>query len=88
MTYSLRFSGKSRNHIRRLDQGTKRRIVQRIERLLADPLDPLVSEPMAARAGLRKSRVGLWRIVYEVDRAAGTVDILAVQPRGQVYRRV
>ena len=86
--YGLRFAGKSRNHIRRLDQDTKRRILGRIEELRADPYSPAISEPLTARPGLRKSRVGGWRIVYEPQREGQIIDVLVVQPRGQAYNRL
>ncbi len=31
--------------------------------------------------GQRKSRVGNWRIFYEVHEASRTIDVLAVRPR-------
>jgi mRNA-degrading endonuclease RelE of RelBE toxin-antitoxin system len=37
--------------------------------------------------GEHKSRVGDWRIFYEVDEASRTIDILAVRPRQQAYKK-
>ncbi len=86
--YGLRFAGRSRNHIKRLDQDTKRRVLERIDELRADPYNPANSEPLTARPGLRKSRVGGWRIVYEPHRERQILEVLVVQPRGQAYRRL
>jgi mRNA-degrading endonuclease RelE of RelBE toxin-antitoxin system len=38
------------------------------------------------RAGIRKSRVGGWRILFTVDRDAAVIYILTVDTRGQVYK--
>ena len=88
MTYDLRFSRNSRNHIQRLDQDTKRRVIARIEDLASDPYDPRISEPLKGKPNTRKSRIGGWRIVFDVDRENRRIDVLAVQPRGQVYHRI
>jgi mRNA interferase RelE/StbE len=37
---------------------------------------------------LRKSRVGGWRIIFSVDTSARAVQVVTVEPRGQVYHRI
>jgi mRNA-degrading endonuclease RelE of RelBE toxin-antitoxin system len=39
------------------------------------------------RPGIRKSRIGGWRILFCVDREAKAIYILTVDTRGQVYKR-
>jgi mRNA-degrading endonuclease RelE of RelBE toxin-antitoxin system len=51
-----------------------------------DPFDPRRSTPLTERAGVRKSRVGSWRILFTVDRDAMVVHVLTVDTRGQVYK--
>jgi mRNA-degrading endonuclease RelE of RelBE toxin-antitoxin system len=50
-----------------LDRPTERRIRQRIVLLAEDPFDPRLSAPLTEREGLRKSRVGGWRILFTAD---------------------
>lgn len=45
-----------------------------------------VSSPLTERAGVRKSRVGGWRILFAVDRDAQIIHILTLDTRGQVYK--
>ena len=45
-----------------------------------------VFAPQTEREGLRKSRVGGWRILFTVDRAAKVMYVLTVDARGQVYK--
>jgi mRNA interferase RelE/StbE len=54
--------------------------------LADDPFDPRLSAPLADRPGIRKSRVGRWRVLFTVDREAKAVYILSVDTRGQVYK--
>jgi mRNA interferase RelE/StbE len=62
------------------------RIRARFAQLLDDPFDPRLSGPLTERAGVRKSRVGGWRILFTVDRVAMIVNVVTVATRGQVYK--
>jgi mRNA interferase RelE/StbE len=86
--YELRFSANARKRIAALDRPTKERIIARLEELRTNPFEPRISSELTGQSGLRRSRVGLWRIVYEADQAARAIDVLVVQPRGQVYQRL
>ena len=79
--YDLRFSAKSRKHIAALDRPTKERILARLEELRGNPFDPRLSAELVARPGLRRSRVGPWRIVFEVYESERIIYVLVVQPR-------
>ena len=72
----------------RLDRSTERRVRARFVQLAVDPFDPRLSAPRTERAGIRKSRVGGWRILFSVDRDAPTIHILTVDTRGQVYKHL
>ena len=65
---------------------TERHIRDRFVQLAADPFDARLSAPLTERPGVRKSRVGGWRILFSVDREAKVVHVLTVDTRGQVYR--
>jgi mRNA interferase RelE/StbE len=71
----------------RLDRPTEQRVRARFVQLAVDPFDPRLSAPLADRPGLRKSRVGGWRVLFTVDREARAIYILSVDTRGQVYKR-
>ena len=70
----------------RLDRPTELRVRARFVQLADNPFDPRLSAPLADRPGIRKSRVGGWRILFTVDRDAKAVYILSVDTRGQVDR--
>jgi mRNA interferase RelE/StbE len=69
-----------------LDRSTERRLRTRFLQLAEDPFDPRLSSPLTERAGVRKSRVGGWRILFTVDRDARMIYVATVDTRGQVYR--
>jgi mRNA-degrading endonuclease RelE of RelBE toxin-antitoxin system len=37
---------------------------------------------------LRKSRVGAWRIIYQVVEETKIVYVVTIERRGQVYKRI
>jgi mRNA-degrading endonuclease RelE of RelBE toxin-antitoxin system len=70
----------------RLDRPTERRVRTRLVRLSEAPFDPRLSGPLTERAGIRKSRVGGWRILFTADRDARVLYIMTIDTRGQVYK--
>jgi len=60
---------------------------QRFIFLPAKPFDPRISGPLTGREGVKKSYVGIWRILFTADRTAKILNILTVDTRGQVYKR-
>ena len=86
MTYRIGVAHEAERLLDRLDRPTERRIRARIGQLARDPFDPRLSAPLTERAGLRKSRVGGWRILFAVDRDAQIIHILTLDTRGQVYK--
>ena len=87
MIYTLRFAKPFLKSLKSLDLATSRRIQQRLQQLAKDPFDPRLSGPVEMAEGERKSRVGDWRIFYEVNEAPRVIDILAVRPRQQAYKK-
>jgi len=72
--------------IRRADVKLRARLENRIRDLADDPYDSRLSSPLTGRAGVRKSRVGGWRILFTVDQQRRLLQVAAVDTRGQVYR--
>jgi mRNA-degrading endonuclease RelE of RelBE toxin-antitoxin system len=57
-------------------------------KLAEDPFDQRISSPLTNQEGLRKSRVGAWRIIFTVDEPERIVFIVMIERRGQVYQRI
>ena len=72
----------------RLDRKIEKRIQGRLEELAAHPSDPRISNKLETVAGKRYSRVGDWRIVYEIVEDSGTLLVVTIQHRSRVYQEV
>ena len=87
MRFRVSLAHEAEKILDRLDQPTEERIRARLEQLAIDPFDPRLSAPLTERQGIRKSRVGGWRILFAVDLEAKIVYIITINTRGQVYKR-
>ena len=87
MNYRISISHEAEKVLDRLDLPTEQRIQARLAQLADDPFDPRLSAPLTDRPGVRKSRVGGWRILFTVDRDARIVYVATIDTRGQVYKR-
>ena len=86
MNFRVSVAHEAEKILDRLDRPTEQRIRTRFGQLTVDPFDPRLSAPLTERPGIRKSRVGGWRILFAVDREAKVVYVLTVDTRGQVYK--
>ena len=87
MTFRAVLSDEAAKTLARADAKLRVRLINRIKALAGDPFDPRLSAPLAGRPGLRKSRVGDWRLLFTVDRTNGALNVAAIDTRGQVYKR-
>ncbi len=88
MRYRFVLAGPAERYFSRLDRGLQARILERLGELCLDPMDPDKSHPLhGVYAGLRTSRVGELRIIYRVDTEVSVLAVVAIGPRGDVYKR-
>ncbi|MGV8040237.1 MAG: type II toxin-antitoxin system RelE/ParE family toxin [Thermoanaerobaculaceae bacterium] len=87
MRFTVRVAGPAVRVLSRLDAPTQARIRSKLHELQDDPLSAAHSEPLQGTHDVRRARVGGWRLLFRVDREAGTVDVEAIRPRGQAYGR-
>ncbi len=86
MSYRVVIAHEAEKILDRLDRPTEKRLRTRIIQLAEDPFDPRLSAPLTERAGVRKSRVGGWRILFLANRETNTLAVLTIDTRGQVYK--
>jgi mRNA interferase RelE/StbE len=84
--YRVSVSHEAEKVLDRLDRTTERRLRARFVQLGDDPFDSRISAPLTERPGVRKSRVGGWRVLFTVDRDEMVVTVATVDTRGQVYK--
>ena len=86
MSYRVVIAHEAEKILDRMDRPTEERIRTRIIQLAEDPFDPRLSAPLTERAGVRKSRVGGWPVLFTANRDTKTLFVLTVDTRGQVYK--
>ena len=84
MTYSLRIKGSAVKALRRLREADRLRLIDAIDRLATEPAAGGVLT--GEFRGLRRLRVGSYRIVYEVDEGELTILVVRIGHRKDVYR--
>ena len=78
MKYTVSLSKEATKELDRLDRKTEKRIQNRLVELTADPYSDRLSNELLMSPGRRYSRVGNWRIVYQVIDSQKVIDVSAV----------
>jgi len=84
VTYSLRIKGSAVKALRRLRKADRLRLIDAIDRLATEPAAGGVLK--GEFRGLRRLRVGSYRIIYEVDEGELTILVIRIGHRKDVYR--
>ena len=86
-SYSVRFKPSVQKDLLYLPKDIASRVMLRIESLSENPYPP-GSAKLASSEKMYRTRVGAYRIVYEVDSNAGVVTVHYVRHRREAYRRI
>jgi mRNA interferase RelE/StbE len=86
MTYRVHIFSGPRKTLKKLDRTLSERIVKRLEELARNPFDSRLSRQMETDPDSRYSRVGDWRIIYQVEAATHTINITTIRPRSSAYK--
>ena len=84
-SFSVQWRNSTKKDLRRLPPHEVSRIVAEVANLAEEPL-PHGSEKLSGSEHTYRLRVGDYRVVYELLRDAGTVEIQRVRHRKDVYR--
>jgi len=88
VSYRAVLSAKAIKNLDRLDRKIEARIQARLDELAVNPMDSRISQELETKTGRRYSRVGDWRVVYEIDESARTLAVITIQHRSKVYREM
>lgn len=81
--YTLFFSKKSKDFLKKLDNSNKERIVKKLEELSSNPE---LGVPLTGNlAGLWKLRVGDYRAIYQIRKSELLVLVLKMGHRKNIY---
>lgn len=82
--WSIKWDSRALKDVAEVPKDDRRRIVDAIEELVADPLR---GRPLRGRwKGLRRIRVGLYRVIYALRRSELRILVLRIGHRREVYR--
>jgi mRNA interferase RelE/StbE len=84
VTYSLKIKGSAAKALRRIPKADRIRLVDAIDRLATEPAAGGVLK--GEFQGLRRLRVGTYRIIYEVREDELAILVIRVGHRKDVYR--
>lgn len=84
MTYSLQIKESAAKEIRALPKGDRVRVVTAIDKLRMNPHQG--AQLKGSSTGLRRIRVGTYRVIFEVKNEVLIVLVLRVGHRKDVYR--
>jgi len=85
MSYGLALGRQAKKEVKTLDVPTIRRIEERFKELSNNPFDPRISKAIKMSPGRRTSRVGDWRIIYEINESERIIAVVSIWPRGKAY---
>ena len=83
--WRVRLSSEAAKALKKADRPTQERLSQKIDALAADPF--AASKPLV-NSEMRSARVGGLRILLKIDHGEVVILVVAIEPRGQVYRRL
>lgn len=84
VTYSLRIKENASKEIRALPRSDRERVIAAIDSLRDEPHQG--TQLKGSTTGLRRIRVGRYRVIFEVQKEALIVLVLRVGHRKDVYR--
>jgi mRNA interferase RelE/StbE len=88
MTYEVRLRGSTVKDLRRLPPPQANSILTRVENLGRDPRPAASQELRGELRGLRRLRVGDYRVAYAVRDDAEVVEVWLIGHRRDLYERL
>lgn len=85
MNFSFRYDKQPEKFLRKLPQQQALRIMDTIERTLADNPVPASAKTIIGEHGVFRIRVGSYRALYRIDHGARTIVIVKIDRRERVY---
>ena len=87
--YKLSPTPAFKKDLRSLDRPIAKRVVEKIEYLAKNPhLAEMVAYLPNNLKGLKKYRVGDWRVLFWVDDTKKEITLYGVEHRGSVYKKL
>jgi len=85
VTYTVEFLPRALKQLHRLPRKVQRLVIAHVEALAGDPRPADSKLLHGALAGIRRVRMGAYRVLYEVQEERVLVLVIAVGPRSTIY---
>ena len=85
MAYSVKIKASAAKALKELDRSTREKLIYRIDQLKNNSHVGTVLK--GELSGLRRIRIGTYRVIYELYESALTVLVIRIGHRREVYRR-
>lgn len=86
MKYRLLLKREAAKYLASLDQPTRSRIKKALEGLTNNPPEGDIA-PMKGMEGWFRLRVGTYRLVFQVNEEERCINVAAIGPRGDIYKK-
>ena len=87
MTFKVELARQAEKALDRLDRITEKRLRDRLKVLSLNPYDLRLSNDVIMKEGKRYTKVGDWRIIFQVEAADMVIFVTAIQHRSKAYRK-
>ena len=84
VNYSLKIKGSARKFLLKTDKQNRIRLIQAIDNLLIQPYKG--TQLKGELTGLRRIRVGQYRIIYEIQKDELIILVVRIGHRKEIYR--
>ncbi len=84
MRFTIYYSRRSTNFLKKADKVLVKRVIEKIEKLRKDPIIH-DTKTVEGSKGVFRVRVGDYRILYEVDYKNNLIGIVKIDKRPKVY---
>ena len=84
MTFDVSYSSRSRKFLKKVDKILAKRLVEKIEKLMENPIIH-DTKTVEGSKGLFRIRVGDYRILYKVDYSNNLIGVIKIDKRRRIY---
>ena len=85
--YEVVLQTQSQKYFKKLNPKTAKQLAECFKDLEKDPFCRRTKALSGVHKGRRRCRVGAIRVIYEVDVDTKIVNVIAILPRGDVYKK-
>ncbi len=85
MTYTVRWHPKTKEFLLKCEKSISERIAKKVDSIIGDPL---IHTEYLPNYRLYKLRVGDWRVLMDVDQTNDIIEVLFIDHRSRIYKRL